>query len=189
MASGWTCTVVNAESAIQLEQLDAAGDEWFADGPEGDAIGSLDDVLRAVTACDADPAWITVVRDTIESDHGSTNRSMLLVKRVTGRWFHATFTENRASIRRHGLDHRRMSGPGIAGSRTPEAAGGFLSCDIESARWFARRRSTRSKRCRRTDGVRGAPHPGAVARHRWKRCRKPPCRYPSCPKQRSDRGP
>jgi hypothetical protein len=138
MASGWTCTIVNAEGDIQLEQLDAAGDAWFAEGPEGDAIGSLDEVLGAVTARHADPAWLTVVRDTIESDHGSANRSMLLVKRVTGRWFHATFAENRASIHRHGLDYRRMSGPGIAGSRTPEAAGVFLSCDIESARWFAR---------------------------------------------------
>ena len=66
MASGWTCTIVNTDGDIQIEQLDAVGDEWFAEGPEGDAIGSLDEVLRAVTARPADPVWLTVVRDTIE---------------------------------------------------------------------------------------------------------------------------
>jgi hypothetical protein len=53
-----------------------------------------------------------------------------------GRWFHATFAENRESIRRHGLDFRRMAGPGIAGSLAAEAAGVFLTGDLESARWL-----------------------------------------------------
>lgn len=123
---------------IELEQLDDAGREWFAEGPGGDAIGGRGEGLAAVIDDQADPAWITVVTDTIERELASARRSMLLVKRVTGRWFHATFAENRSSILRHGLDHRRMTSPGIAGSTKPEAAGVFLCCDLEGAHWFAR---------------------------------------------------
>jgi hypothetical protein len=138
VASGWTCTIINVGGDVELEQLDDVGEDWFATGPGGDAIGGLDEVLAAVTDGHADPAWITVVSDALKRELGSVRRSMLLAKRVTGRWFHATFAENRSSILRHGLDYQRMTGPGIAGSRKPEAAGVFLSCDLESARWFAR---------------------------------------------------
>jgi hypothetical protein len=138
MASGWTCTIINVGGDIKLEQLDDAGEGWFAEGPGGDAIGGLDEVLAAVIDDHADPAWIAVVGDTLKREVGSVRRSMLLAKRVTGRWFHATFSENRSSILRHGLDYRQMTGPGIAGSPKPEAAGVFLSCDLDSARWFAR---------------------------------------------------
>ena len=48
-------------------------------------------------------------------------RSMLVVKEASGEMFHATATENRQSILRHGLDWRQMGTvPGIAGSREPE---------------------------------------------------------------------
>lgn len=62
---------------------------------------------------------------------------MLLVKRAEGTWFHATFSSNRESISRHGLDRTRMTGSGIAGSHGPEADGVFLCADLESAEWFA----------------------------------------------------
>ena len=62
---------------------------------------------------------------------------MLVVKRGLGTWFHATFSANRESISRHGLDWTRMTGSGIAGSRRPEAEGVFLCADLESAEWFA----------------------------------------------------
>jgi hypothetical protein len=138
VATGWTCTIVNVGGDVELEQLDDAGEEWFAIGPAGDASGGLDEVLAAVVDDQVDPAWITIVADTIDRERGSARRTMLLVTQVTGRWFHATFAENRSSIFRHGLDYRRMAGPGIAGSPTPEAAGVFLSWDLENARWFAR---------------------------------------------------
>jgi hypothetical protein len=101
-------------------------------------MGDLRGVLTAASDRHADPAWITAVVDAIERELGSTQRSMLLVKRVTAGWFHSTFTENRTSIRHHGLDYRRMVGPGIAGSPKPEAADVFLSWYLDSARWFAR---------------------------------------------------
>lgn len=132
------CTIVSVGGNIELEQVDDAGREWFASGPEGDAIGGLREVLTSASADRADPAWVTAVGDTVERELGSTWRVMLLVKQVAGRWFHATFAENRESIVRHGLNYRRMVGPGIAGSPKPEAAGMFLGCDLESARWFAR---------------------------------------------------
>jgi hypothetical protein len=50
--------------------------------------------------------------------------------------FHASRSVNRESIARHGLDWRRMSGPGIAGSDEPEWPGVFLCSELESARWF-----------------------------------------------------
>jgi hypothetical protein len=86
-----------------------------------------------------DPAWLATVLATIERrDRGSHRRSMLLVKRAEGTWFHATFSANRESIARHGLDWTRMTGSGIAGSRGPETEGVFLCADLESAEWFAR---------------------------------------------------
>jgi hypothetical protein len=138
MASGRTCTIISDAGNIELEQLDHAGREWFASGPGGDAIGALREVLTAASDRDADRAWVTAVGETVERELGSTRRAMLLVKKVTGRWFHATFAKNRESILRHGLDYRRMVGPGIAGSLKAEAPGVFLTYDLESAHWFAR---------------------------------------------------
>jgi hypothetical protein len=52
--------------------------------------------------------------------------------------FHVSSSSNRESIKRHGLDWRRMeSTEGIAGSLEPEAAGVFLARDLDEARWFA----------------------------------------------------
>jgi hypothetical protein len=51
--------------------------------------------------------------------------------------FHVTSAHNRESIRRHGLDWRRMlDDPGIAGSVGPEAERVFLARDPEEAEWF-----------------------------------------------------
>ena len=62
---------------------------------------------------------------------------MMLVKRGSGVWFHASPSRNRDSIRRHGLDWRRMTPPGIAGSRAAEWDGVFLCDSLEGAVWFA----------------------------------------------------
>lgn len=51
--------------------------------------------------------------------------------------FHVTDAANRESVRRHGLDWRRMSTtPGIAGSEAPECEGVFLARDSWEAKWF-----------------------------------------------------
>jgi len=56
-------------------------------------------------------------------------RPVLEVFQGTGQMFHVTATANRESIRRHGLDWRRMgAAPGIAGSTRPELPAMF-ACD------------------------------------------------------------
>jgi hypothetical protein len=50
--------------------------------------------------------------------------------------FHVSPAANRSSIREHGLDWRRMTGRGIAGSRTAEAEGVFVCLDEFDARFF-----------------------------------------------------
>jgi hypothetical protein len=53
--------------------------------------------------------------------------------------YHVTSSRNRASIRAHGLDWRRMgAAPGIAGSREPEQEGCFLAPDAFTADFFVR---------------------------------------------------
>ena len=62
---------------------------------------------------------------------------MLVVKEASGEMFHATATENRQSILRHGLDWRQMGTvPGIAGSREPELPAVFLCESREEIDFF-----------------------------------------------------
>lgn len=135
--------VVSDEGDVELEQLDDAGDDWYASGPGGEHMGRLQDALEATLGGQPDPAWLAVVVAAIERDRSPQRRSMLLVKRAEGTWFHATFSSNRGSISRHGLDWTRMTGCGIAGSRGPETDGVFLCADFESAEWFAQMGSRR----------------------------------------------
>lgn len=54
-----------------------------------------------------------------------------------GKMFHATAAANRDSIRRHGLDWRRIGAAfGTAGSPEPELPGTFLCATREDARFF-----------------------------------------------------
>ena len=137
MGAGWVCRVLSGAGNIELEQLDDAGRDWFAVGPSGEHIGALEEILTAAVGGLVDPNWFAVAVATVKRDSTSERRSMLLVKRAAGTWFHTTFAENRASISRHGLDWTRMTNTGIAGSREPEAEGVFLCSNIESAEWFA----------------------------------------------------
>jgi hypothetical protein len=51
--------------------------------------------------------------------------------------FHVSSIRNRESIRRHGLDWKRMlDQPGIAGSPTAEGPCVFLADDMDVAEWF-----------------------------------------------------
>jgi hypothetical protein len=90
------------------------------------------------TANGADPDWIEAVAAAIGRELSvGERRTWLLVKRGSGWMFHTSRSANRESIARHGLDWRRMSGPGIANNDTPEWPGVYLCSDLESARWFA----------------------------------------------------
>jgi hypothetical protein len=136
--AGWTCVLVADGGDVELEQLDDAGAEWYATGPGGEHMGQVREVIEgALGDPSPDPAWLAVVLHELAQGRGSHRRSMLLVKRTHGTWFHATFRSNRESISRHGLDWARMTGSGIAGSRGPEAEGVFLCADLEGAEWFA----------------------------------------------------
>ena len=139
MSAGWTVAVVSDAGDVELEQLDAAGEDWYGDGPGGAATGSIDAVLASCAPSASDPEWLQAVAAVIRRDlaDGGGRRSRLLVTRASGTWYHATFSRNRSSITRHGLDWRRLRGSGIAGSEKAEAAGVFLCIDLESAQWFA----------------------------------------------------
>lgn len=130
-------TLYCGEQAVRLEQLDAAGDEWFGELSPATSIGSLRDVLDAVCP-DADPQWRDVVLRAVAGDReAGAGRVGLVVNRGAGTRFHASRATNRDSIAEHGLDWRRMAGPGVAGSRRPEWPGVFLVDGLEGAQWFA----------------------------------------------------
>jgi hypothetical protein len=142
--TGWRCTVLSTGDGetsganIELEQLDADGHDWFADGPGGTECGSLAVALRAAAGGSADSGWVAAVIAAIERPLAAHQRgSPVLVIRGRGTWYHATASRNRDSIRRHGLDWTRMTPPGIAGSQGPETAGIFLCRELDSAEWFA----------------------------------------------------
>lgn len=64
-------------------------------------------------------------------------RPRLAVESLDGQLCHVTAAANRQSIRRHGLDWRRMGGAhGIAGSPAPELPAIFLCEDREDADFF-----------------------------------------------------
>ncbi|MGA9871230.1 MAG: hypothetical protein WBQ44_08830 [Rhodococcus sp. (in: high G+C Gram-positive bacteria)] len=59
--------------------------------------------------------------------------------------FHVSSALNRASIREHGLDYRKMGAArGIAGSYVAEQEGCFLACSPEERDWFIRMNNTGS---------------------------------------------
>ncbi len=137
MGAGWVCRVLSEVGPITVEQLDSAGRDWFAEGPGGEHLGTLAEALASAVGESADRDWLALVIATTERDCTWERRSMLLVKKATGTLFHSTFSDNRASISRHGLDWTRTTGRGIAGSSAPETDGIFLCADLEGAEWFA----------------------------------------------------
>jgi hypothetical protein len=191
MTAGWTVAVVTGGGDIALEQLGAAGEDWYGDGPSGAAAGTIDAVLASCAPSTSDPEWLQAVAAVIRRDlaaatagggggGGGGRRSRLLVIRASGTWYHATFTHNRSSIERHGLDWRQFSGSGIAGSRKAEAAGVFLCIDLESAQWFAMMGDRRGQGpvdiwAATLDGVwvAGAPDAGGGGDDNWVICPEP----------------
>jgi hypothetical protein len=112
-----SCAVLAPGGDIELEQVEGF-DGWLAEGPGGTGAGSLCEAIRGAVAGGTDPEWIDAVIAAIEREIlVGRRRSALLVKRATGVWYHATSSENRDSIRSHGLDWKRMGAArGIAGS-------------------------------------------------------------------------
>jgi hypothetical protein len=174
----WTGTVCAERGDIQLQQLEV-GEGWSATGPGGAFRGTLSEVLHGSAASGSDAEWTEAVIAAIERELIiGIRRQSLLVWRASGRWFHATRSENRESIRRFGLDWRRMgAAPGIAGSTEPEWAGLFLCSSIASARWFARmpRDGLTDIWAARLDGVwlEGAPDASGGADRDWAICPEP----------------
>jgi hypothetical protein len=142
--AGWSCTVLSTGGNIELEQIDDAGVEWVAIGPGGNAAGGLSEVLAAAAGDGADLEWLRAVAAALDRELTvGQRRTMLLVKRGAGVWYHATLASNRRSIQRDGLDWRLMNGEGIAGSRRPEWPGVFLCSTVEDANFFVRMGSRR----------------------------------------------
>ncbi len=111
-----------------------AGDEAGVSGSchEGrpDAFGPVGEVLAAQSLPRDDDPWVIGVAAALDRESrwgsaGNWRRPILEVFRGAGQMLHVTVAANRASIRRHGLDWRRMgAAPGVAGSRPPCAACG-----------------------------------------------------------------
>jgi hypothetical protein len=126
MSEGWTVHVRTPDGDVELERLADDADEWYREGPGGSALGTLAEVA-------GDAEWYDVVVTAVRRGGHPVG---LGVWRGEGEWFHATRSVNRESIARHGLDWRRMSAPGIAGSHRPEYPGIFLGAMLEDAHWF-----------------------------------------------------
>jgi hypothetical protein len=129
---------------IEFEELDPGGTVCGARcqgaGPYG--FGSAARALAAASGLAADDRWVAAVCAALARERTWTRRgrrSMLVVKQASGEMFHATATENRQSILRHGLDWRQMgTAAGIAGSREPELPAVFLCESREEIDFFTR---------------------------------------------------
>ena len=138
MPIGWTLSVLAPGGEVELEHLGDAEAEWFGAGPAGDSMGALTQVLTECAVPGTDPEWIEAAVAAIGRElEAGASRSALLVQRGAGSMFHASRAVNHDSIARHGLDWRRMTALGIAGSARPERPGIFLCSNLHDARWFA----------------------------------------------------
>jgi len=129
---------------IEFEELSADGGLCGArrsGGPGACGFGSAEQAIAAASSrAPADP-WVQAVCRALVSERAWERRGrrlMLLVARGEDEMFHVTAASNRDSIRRHGLDWRRMTAPGIAGSPDPELPGIFLCSRLEYASGFLR---------------------------------------------------
>jgi hypothetical protein len=127
---------------IEFEELDPGGAVCGArrQGAGRYGFGSAAQALAAASGLAADDRWVAAVCAALARERTWTRRgrrSMLVVKQASGEMFHATATENRQSILRHGLDWRQMGTvPGIAGSREPELPAVFLCESREETGFF-----------------------------------------------------
>ena len=138
--------VVPGESdsaAIELVELDRDAGIWGG-SREGapDAFGTAAGVLAALSSRPAGDPWAAEVAAALDRENrwgpaDGWRRPVLEVIQGTGHMFHVTATANRESIRRHGLDWRRMgAAPGIAGSTRPELPAVFACDEREDISFF-----------------------------------------------------
>ena len=129
------------DACLEFEELDVAGAIAGAReiGGSRRGFGHPEDVIASVTSRPVNDPWVSAVCAALARERswlGGGRRPMLLVKLGEGTMFHVSPSANRNSIRRHGLDWRRMgAASGIAGSVEPELPAIFL-CTWGSTRFF-----------------------------------------------------
>jgi hypothetical protein len=110
------------------------------EGPR--VFGSAAEVIAAAAGVAAADPWVSAVCRALQRDREWAGqprhrRPQLWVVPGEGELFHVTAAVNRESIRRHGLDWRRMgAAPGIAGSAGPERAAVFACDSRDEAAFF-----------------------------------------------------
>jgi len=132
------------DQGIEFEELDPGGAVCGArrQGAGAYGFGSAAQALAAASGLAADDRRVAAMCAALARERTWTRgvrRSRLVVQEAAGEMFHATSTENRQSILRHGLDWRQMATvPGIAGSREPELPAVFLCESREDIAFFTR---------------------------------------------------
>lgn len=103
------------------------------------AFGRDAEVIAKTSGREVSDPWVEAVTAALarERTWPSGRRGDLEVRFGAGEMFHVTRATNRDSIRAHGLDWKRMTGPGIAGSTGPELDGIFLCDSLYDADFFA----------------------------------------------------
>jgi hypothetical protein len=130
-------------AVIELVELDRDSGVWGGSrGGVPDAFGTVSQVLAALSSRQGDDPWVAEVASALDRERGwgipsDWRRPILEVFQGNRPMFHATATANRESIRRHGLDWRRMgAAPGIAGSTRPELPAVFVCDSREDVSFF-----------------------------------------------------
>jgi hypothetical protein len=138
MAPAYSCTITlpgDGDNSVAFEELT----------PDGEICGAHHSIeplmgfgvarvaLARASGLDTDDPWIIAATAALAREHDRgwrSRRMMLQVQRGKGGMFHVTSAANRESIAQHGLDWRRMTGRGVAGSIRPELPAVFL-CEGE----------------------------------------------------------
>jgi hypothetical protein len=130
-------------AVIELVELDQDSGVWGGSRVGvPDAFGTVSQVLAALSSRPGDDPWVAEVASALDRERGwgipgDWRRPILEVFQGNRPMFHATATANRESIRRHGLDWRRMgAAPGIAGSTRPELPAVFVCDSREDVSFF-----------------------------------------------------
>jgi transposase-like protein len=133
---------------IELEELDPIGSVCGGRRQlSGEvAFGPLAEVLAVTSGRGPGDPWVLAASEALVRERnwkGVGRRQVVEVTLGAGELNHVSAASNRESIRRHGLDWRRMGAvPGVAGSKVPELAAVFLGQhpgDIEFFTRMARR--------------------------------------------------
>lgn len=131
------------EACIELVELDRDAGVWGGSrAGRPDAFGTVTEVLALLSSRPDDDTWVAEVAAALDRESrwgsaGGWRRPFLEVFLGSGRMFHVTAAVNRDSIRRYGLDWRRMAAaPGIAGSTHPELPAVFLCDEREEIGFF-----------------------------------------------------